>query len=78
MINEGIECPELYYNLRHYDEYIRHFLENQDSSDTFDTFDADVGSYAGKQYKYAKGCKALAGDLAGTAFSSIASNLLNY
>jgi len=67
-----MECSEVYYNLRHYDGYWR------TSSNSDDTFYADVGAYAGKQYKYAKGCKALAKGLAETAFSSIASSLLNY
>lgn len=72
ILNEGMECSEVYYNLRHYDGYWR------TSSNSDDTFYADVGAYAGKQYKYAKGCKALAKGLAETAFSSIASSLLNY
>jgi len=66
MINQGIQCGEMLYNLNQYNSY----ANNADPSYT-STYDANVGAFAGKQFKYTKGCKALADKLKKTAFKKL-------
>jgi len=66
MINEGVQCAEMFYNLKQYNSY----ANNNDPSFS-STYDVNVGSFAGKQFKYTKGCKALADKLKKTAFKKI-------
>ena len=59
MVDQGIQCAEMFYNLKQYDSYV----ENNDPS-RFDplyssTYHVNVGAFAGKQYKYTSSCKAL-------------------
>lgn len=70
-INEGIECLEIIHNLKQYVSYGNTY------DTTFDTYDSDIGAFAGKQYKYTKGCKALAETFEKKAFKSLVSSLLD-
>ena len=65
MINQGAQCVEMLYNLKQFDTYAEHHTVHSK------TYRANVGAFSGKQYKYAKHCKALTDKLKKNAFAKI-------
>lgn len=70
LVNDAVDCVEIHYNLKHYESY-------WDSHNDYDIdFPTNVGAFAGKQFKYTKGCDALTKNLAKTAWSMVSSRRL--
>lgn len=63
LVNEGSVCPEMLYNMKQYVSYGK-------NDKTSNTWEADVGTFAGNQYYYTKNCKELVEKLENAAFKS--------
>ena len=75
MVDQGIQCVEMFYNLKQYDSYVENNDPNRYDPLYSSTYHANVGAFAGKQYKYTSSCKALKDKLQKTAFKKISSTI---